>query len=125
MPPRKSLAIDTTPQIGHPAVTEHAVQNAILAQLDRIGVFAWRQNTGAAIDPRTKKVIFFGIAGQGDITGILPNGRRLEIECKAFRGKISDAQRKFAEQMQRAGALYIVARDVRETIDIVKRAIAA
>lgn len=120
--PRRSLAIDTTPPVASVAPTEHAIQSAILAQLRAAGLFVWRQNTGKARDPRTGAVVTFGLPGQGDLTGLLPGGRRLEIECKTARGRLSPDQRAFGERITAEGGLYVVARDVRTTVDIVRRA---
>lgn len=115
---RRSPALDPTPR-----VTEHAIQNAILAQLVAAGLYVWRQNTGVARDPRNGAMVTFGRRGAGDITGILmPSGRRLEIECKSARGRLTPEQRAFGAAITAAGGLYIVARDVRETVDAVLRA---
>lgn len=122
MPPRKSLAIDPAPHLQRFKVTEHAIQNAILAQLKAAGLFVWRQNTGMARDPRNGAMVTFGLVGQGDITGILPGGRRLEIECKRPDGKLTDAQREFGDRVVADGGLYVVARDVRTTVDLVLKA---
>ncbi len=104
-------------------VTEHAIQNALLAQLELLGIYAWRVNTGVARDPRTNQVVRFGKVGQADITGILPNGRRLEIECKdPDDGVLKQKQREFGDAITASGGLYILARDVRSTLAIVKEA---
>lgn len=86
----------------------------------------WRQNTGVGwfkdgkparkTDPGAYPVKF-GVPGQGDISGILlPNGRRLEIECKTERGRQSAEQITYQAVIERFGGLYVVARSV-EDID--------
>ena len=120
--PRRSLAIDTTPPVASVAVTEHAIQNAIVAQLKALGLFVWRQNTGKARDPRTGAVIAFGLPGQGDITGVLPGGRRLEIECKTAHGRLTPEQRAFGDRVVALGGLYVMARNVRDTVELVRKA---
>jgi len=69
-----------------PAETEQEIQNKILQYLSLKNIVAWRNNTGAMTkqNKKTHKIYFvrFGVKGQSDITGILPDGRRLEIEVK-------------------------------------------
>jgi hypothetical protein len=57
-----------------------------------------------------------GIDGQGDITGIGPQGRRLEIEVKSGRDKMRLSQHAFRAMILGAGGVYIVARDVETTL---------
>ena len=58
----------------------------ILAYLGVRGIMAWRNNTGAMAIPAGRggksRYVRFGVRGQADITGILKNGIRLEIEVK-------------------------------------------
>lgn len=56
----------------------------------------------------------FGYPGAGDITGILPDGRRLEIECKSPTGKQSEKQRKFQEKIEQNGGVYLLVRSERD-----------
>lgn len=65
-----------------PSTPERDVQAACLACLKAWGIDVKRQNTGAALNPRGK-MVFFGRTGDPDITGILPGGRRLDLEIKA------------------------------------------
>lgn len=84
----------------------------------------WRQNTGVGwfkdgkparqTDPGAYPVKF-GVPGQGDISGLLlPNGQRLEIECKTERGRQSDEQRSFQLMIERFGGLYVLVRSVED-----------
>jgi hypothetical protein len=61
--------------------TEAEVLAQILEALHAFGVDAERQNTGAGTNP-SGKTIRFGKPGNSDITGTLPDGRRLDIEVK-------------------------------------------
>lgn len=91
----------------------------------------WRANTGMAwfkdgeSARKTDKGAYpvrFGTPGQGDISGLkLPSGRRLEIECKAARGRQSEEQKSFQRMVERFGGLYVLAR----AVDDVDRALAA
>ncbi len=102
---------------GH-EVTEKQLQNAILRAFGtRSDMRLWRANTGVAHFGR--RFIQFGIPGQADLTGILPNGRRLEIEVKAAAGRQTPAQLVFQAMIERFGGVYVLARSV----DDVRRAI--
>ena len=99
-------------------MTEKQIQNAILREFGtRPDMRLWRQNTGAARVGR--RFIRFGVPGQADLTGILPGGRRLEIEVKSDTGRQTDDQRNFQNMIERFGGLYVLARSV----DDVRRAL--
>lgn len=75
-------------------------------------VRVWRQNSGALKDA-TGRVVRYGIVGGGDVSGIAgPNGRRIEIEVKAGKDKMSEQQELFGEMIHNAGGVYLVVRDV-------------
>ncbi len=89
---------------------EPVLQRVIIAQLNQVnGVFVWRQNTGA-VKVRNQWVRF-GLPGQADITGCV-GPKRLEIECKSDKGRLSPEQRAFGDRMLALGAVYIVARSL-------------
>jgi hypothetical protein len=83
----------------------------------------WRNNTGVGwfndngpcrkTDPGARPVKF-GVEGQGDISGIIDGGRRLEIECKTAKGKQREAQIAFEAMITRFGGLYVLVRNVAE-----------
>jgi hypothetical protein len=111
-------------------MSEAALQSCILDWLAAKRVLAFRQNTGAV---KTEKRFFrFGVAGMADIlafakvvrsdgihvTGIeciLP----VWIEVKAPKGKQSELQKSFQQQVEAEGHMYVLARtleDVQEAI---------
>jgi hypothetical protein len=99
-------------------LTEAALQRLVLAHLQRLGIWAWRMNTGGA---RTKTgFVRFGIPGQADVTGILPDGRRLEIELKSDEGRLSPAQIAFGNRIRANGGIYIAARTLEEVLRVVE-----
>lgn len=99
---------------------EKELQNEILRAFGTLPVLRlWRANVGVARLGR--RVVRFGIRGQGDLTGILPDGRRLEIEVKTVAGRQSPAQRRFQEMMERFHGVYILARSIED----VRRELAA
>lgn len=78
----------------------------------------WRQNTGVGwyvngqparqTDPGAYPVKY-GIPGQWDISGLLDDGRRIEIECKAPGKKLSEAQLRWGAMIRRFGGITIEA----------------
>jgi hypothetical protein len=92
------------------------LRNEILLALgSRAGLCrVWPQNSGAV--QQAGRWIHFGLVGCADISGIMVDGRRLEIEVKTGKGVQSDAQRNFAEMIRRMGGVYILARSVDEAV---------
>lgn len=72
----------------------------------------WRNNTGTAWI--NGQPVSFGYPGSADITGILPDGRRLEIETKSATGKQSEKQRTFQAKIEANGGVYLLVRSVEE-----------
>jgi len=101
-------------------VTEKQLQNAILRAFGTLPALRlWRANVGVARMGR--RVVRFGVAGQADLTGILPDGRRLEIEVKSPSGRQASAQRSYQAMIERFHGVYILARSVED----VRRQLAA
>lgn len=101
-------------------MTETDLVNDILLEFGaRPDLRIWRQNTGAARTSRGA-LVRFGIPGQADISGILSNGRRIEIECKSPHGRQTQEQRSWQAMIERFGGLYVLARSV----DDVRRVLA-
>jgi len=91
---------------------ETSLVRAIIEELNLRGIKCWRANRGAARYPGKDgktRFVQYGINGQADITGILNDGRRLEIEVKVGNKQPSDAQREFLQMIQQRGGLAIVA----------------
>jgi|TARA_Y100000310_G_C20693769_1_gene824076 photosystem II stability/assembly factor-like uncharacterized protein len=82
------------------------------------GVF-WRANTGASVyeSKGKKRFVRFGVAGQADITGLLKNGRRVEIEVKKKGGKQTEKQQAFQETIESNDGLYVLAYGVNDVIE--------
>jgi len=99
--------------------TEREIQLAILREFGtRPSMRIWRANVGVARIGR--RVVRFGVPGQADITGILPGGRRIEIEVKSPTGRQTPDQVNFQRMIERFGGLYVLARSVED----VRKAIA-
>jgi len=91
---------------------EAPVLHDCLAWLHAKGICAWRQNTGTVW--LGERPISYGYPGSGDITGILPDGRRLEIECKSPTGNQSEKQKKFQQKIEANHGVYLLIRSVAE-----------
>ena len=98
---------------------ERAVQKAITRWLRVYGCLVAVTDAGAAY----KAGAFFGYslpAGWPDITGLLPDGRFIGVECKAKRGRQSPAQKSMEQEIRRRSGIYILAyrvEDVKEALE--------
>jgi|GEM_PF-1742952 len=88
--------------------TEAAVLRAVLRLLKRRGVLHWREQVGVFLTPGGTKV-HIGVLGLPDIIAVVA-GRVIGIECKSRHGRQSPAQRRFAERLEAAGGIYLLAR---------------
>lgn len=115
------------------APLEKDIQRVCLAWLKAAGVAAWRQNTGAthytdgsipafggSVAGKARRVAF-GLRGAADITGILPGGRRLEIEIKRAGGRQTADQRAYQEMIERNGGVYLLAHSLKELQDAMSK----
>lgn len=94
-----------------------------LAQLNLIErCYFYRSSTGAA--QGANRFVRFGIPGQADISGIAAS-TAVYVEAKTETGKQSEDQKIFQANVERAGAIYIIARNKDEAVDPVRRIIAA
>lgn len=102
-------------------MTEAEIQHAILARygLDK-RLKLWRSNSGAA-QGRNGRLIRFGVKGQGDLSGILKNGRRLEIEVKSATGRQTPEQKAFGEMITKYNGIYMLVRSVETACSYIER----
>ena len=103
---------DNKPKVQHKQDREAPILHDCLHWLHAHGVFAWRQNTGMVWIGGTP--VSYGFPGCGDISGILPDGRRLEIECKSPTGNQSEKQKKFQQKIEANHGVYLLIRSVAE-----------
>mgnify|MGYP001613377511 CR=1 FL=1 len=104
--------------------SEHAIQKEILEFLAYNRIFAWRNNTGAALGTYVtrktgelhKRYIRYGTTGSPDILGCLPDGKFLGIEVKRARGKLTIFQREFLDKLSKNNAVAFVAYDLDDVI---------
>lgn len=88
-------------------------------------VRVWRNNrvkTMAAGENGRLRMIDAGIDGQGDISGLAgPRGRRLEIEVKTGKDRLSEDQKRFRSMILSLGGIYIEARSVDGCLAMLER----
>ena len=97
----------------HQYPSESQIQNEIMREFaTRPDMRLWRANVLAA--RMHGRLVRAGVPGQADLSGILADGRRLEIEVKSETGRLSEDQKRFGEMITRFGGVYIVARSVKD-----------
>ena len=100
-----------------PAVSESKILAQVLWFLGRRpDVRCWRANCGVARALSSDHIIRYGIPGQADISGILSDGRRLEIETKTARRSQSKQQVAFQAMIEKFNGVYIVARSADDAL---------
>ncbi len=105
---------------------EKKTQNDIIRTFStRSDMRLWRANSGVAKfeDERTGKErqVRFGIPGQADLSGIVEDGVRLEIEVKSKTGKQTIAQKNFQNMIDDFGGIYILARSVQDVTNELRK----
>ena len=108
-PHRRQSEISSPPRIRTKSKSqpENKVVQACLRWLKDRNIFAWRNNTGTAwIGDRP---IRYGLVGSADILGLLPDGRFLAVECKSEKGRQSDTQKTFEENITTNKGVYVLA----------------
>jgi hypothetical protein len=109
---RRDGSLPTTP-VSPQKVSEATVLQECLEFLRKKGIKANRLNNGSF--QTTSGWHYYGVPGAGDIMGLLPSGRHLEIETKAGRGgTLSVAQQKRMRDIRENNGLYFVVHSVEE-----------
>jgi hypothetical protein len=70
----------------------------------------WRQNTGVFRSFNGTGVVRVGIPGMADIGGVIV-GRAVQVEVKTPKGKLSREQKRWSAAVERAGGIFLCARD--------------
>lgn len=118
-----------------PAPPEASVLAGVLAAIGtHPSLRAWRQNSGIGLTPDAKRIIKYGIAGSGDISGILGHtaacsernnseplclcrrGTRLEIEVKTATGRQTKQQVRFQDMIRSMGGVYLLVRSAEDAL---------
>ena len=88
-----------------PPTAEALLTKSIRQLLNSVGIFAWKEWGGPMSTP-----------GVPDIIGCF-KGRLIGIEIKSEKGVVSEYQKEFIENINRAGGLAFVARSLDDVID--------
>ena len=107
----------------------NAITASLLIEIPKQFPFirVWRSNRvkAMAIGRGGKpRLIDAGVDGQGDISGIIGgagSGRRIELEIKAGRDRLSEAQKNFRAMILTHGGVYIEARSVEDGLACLRR----
>ena len=99
--------------------SEANIQNEILMALSKAGCLVWRQDTGAYKDPKSGRLVRYGLCkGSSDVIGVAPDSRFLAVEVKTATGRIRPEQLTFIAAVQKAGGRAGVARSVEDALRI-------
>lgn len=109
------------PEVSFDNCPEIIIQKAILIYLQHLNIFAWRNNNTGLFDPRTQSYRAAPLKGISDIIGILPDGRFLAIEVKTKKGKTTQEQLDFLNNIQYNGGVACVARNIEDVIECLKK----
>ena len=90
------------------------VNDILLAVGSLPSVRCWRRDVGVATV--RGRVIRYGIPGEADIDGIIWGGRRLSIEVKVGRDKLSDKQIAWKLMIQKFGGVWLEGRSVAQVL---------
>lgn len=77
----------------------------------------WNNETGVARSMDGSRMIRYGKEGSADLTGIMPDGIRIEIEIKIKKDKQRDGQKIFEEIIVQRNGIYIIVDDKSEIKD--------
>ena len=100
---------------------EDIVLKQCLSYLQHIGLYVWRNNTGAMKMP-SGRFVHYGKCGSSDIIGITKDGRFLAVECKRNKGGVVSAEQvHFLSTIKRNGGVAIVASSLEQLIEELKK----
>lgn len=102
--------------------SEANVQQEIRLALSDIGCLVFRNNVGAFRDPKTGRLIRYGVGDKGgsDLIAISPTGKFVAIECKKEGGRVRPEQLLFCEAVRRAGGIAGICRSAEEAVKLVR-----
>ncbi len=90
-------------------IKESDIQKAILEYLQYSGYYVWKNHSTGIFNAKGGGFIPTGKPGVSDILGILPNGRFLAIEVKKPKGRLSEHQVQFIDDINKNKGLAFVA----------------
>ena len=98
--------------------------NSILDVLAILKINSWAQPTTGWYDPKEEKWKKFNrnLTGKADISGIMWDGIRLEVECKTEKDRMRLNQKEFSSMIIRNKGLYIIARNIDDVLNELRKA---
>ena len=99
---------------------EGRVVRECLLWLKQHGVLAVRTHAGY-LRLANGNWMHAGAPGWPDITGCLPDGQFLGVECKAAKGRQSEGQARIEREITERGGLYVVARSTQDIAEHLAR----
>lgn len=104
------------------ANAETNLQAQIMLALSEAGAKVFRNNTGAYMDEKSKRLVRYGVGGKGgpDLWGICTDGIALAVEVKTPTGRARPEQLLFLEMARKAGARAGIARSVDDALAILR-----
>ena len=115
---RKNFGPTSKQRLNYTKIHDELVHAVVIAVAATKLAKVWPNPTGAAY--RENQLIRYGLIGSADITGILVNGKRLDIEVKTGNAVQSPAQIAFQTMVTNMGGHYILARSVESAVESVK-----
>lgn len=97
-------------------MTTNALTQMMLEALERIGVYAWRQNTRV----KAGRLRCTSRDGISDICAILPNGLFLGVEIKRKGETLRDSQIEFLQEVSNRSAKYFTCASADDVERIIK-----
>ena len=96
--------------------TETQLVKTCLEWLHIMGIFAWRNNTGAFAreDKGRRRFVRYGEKGSADIIGVGKQGRFLSVECKLPGRRQTPDQVAFQKKIEDNGGWYYLVHDLDE-----------
>ena len=95
-----------------------ALTNDLLLEIPKRfpGARVWRAGVlvGRTLDG--KRIVRAGLPGSADISGIVPGGRRIEVEVKFGKDRMSEIQIAFRAMILRAGGIHVIAREIEQAM---------
>jgi Holliday junction resolvase len=93
---------------------EHNIQSQVIEYLAYNGFKVWRNNVGAI--RHDDRIIRCGKVGSSDVFAV-KNGKFYSIEIKKPKGKVTEAQKQWLEDVALHGGVALVVRSLEELID--------
>lgn len=96
---------------------ESALQHLIMLKVSELGHRVLRNNVGVLQDKRGHYLRYGLGTGSSDLIGWTNKGRFLAIEVKTDKGRVTEEQENFLDQVNLSGGIGFVARSVQDVVD--------